>query len=76
MVCPNCQNQLYEHRLYPIRAHCSIVTVVGIEPKYPRFGKTNGHCTAHVVFGHKLHLLDDILDIGIRLHPPLKHKNL
>jgi hypothetical protein len=50
--------------------------MVGIEPKYPRFGKTNGHCTAHVVFGHKLHLLDDILDIGIRLHPPLKHKNL
>jgi hypothetical protein len=24
---PNCQNQLNENRQYPIRAHCSIVTV-------------------------------------------------
>jgi hypothetical protein len=27
IVCPNCPNQLNVNRQYPIRAHCSIVTV-------------------------------------------------
>jgi hypothetical protein len=28
IVCPNCPNQLNVNRQYPIRAHCSIVTVL------------------------------------------------